>query len=56
MSKELKALYKLQSLFEEKHKRDEVFQAFGFAQCHQLDWEIRYTIGKLVKQIKKVSL
>ena len=40
---------KLQNLYKEKHKRDEIFQAFGLAQCHQLDWQINYTL----EQIKK---
>ena len=42
---------KLKQLCEEKHKRDMIFQAFGYYQCHQLDWEIRHTIEQIKKEI-----
>ena len=50
MNKVIKAQKKLKRLYEEKHKRDAIFQAFGFCQCHQLDWEIRHTIN-LLKEV-----
>ena len=50
MNKIIKLQKKLNTLFEEKHKRDEMFRAFGLNQCHQLDFEIRNTIS-LLKEV-----
>lgn len=46
----MKATKQLQQLYNEKHKRDEIFQAFGLAQCHQLDWQISHVINKIAKE------
>lgn len=45
---------KLQNLYKEKHKRDEIFQAFGYCQCHQLDWQINHTIEQIKKEVIKL--
>lgn len=50
MNKIIKLQKKSKTLFEEKHKRDEIFQAFGLAQCHQLDWQINYVIEQIKKE------
>ena len=42
---------KLQELYKEKHRRDEVFRAFGLAQCHQLDWQINHVIEQIKKEV-----
>ena len=41
---------KLKNLYKEKHKRDAIFQAFGLAQCHQLDWQINHVIEQIKKE------
>lgn len=50
MSKIIKLQKKLKTLFEEKHKKDAIFQAFGLAQCHQLDWQINHVIEQIKKE------
>lgn len=52
MNEIIKTQKKLKHLWKEKHKRDAIFQAFGFCQCHQLDWEIRNTIKKLLNEVR----
>lgn len=42
---------KLQELYKEKHKRDAIFQAFGLAQCHQLDWQINHVKEQIIKKV-----
>ena len=46
----MQTIIELQKLFNEKHKRDTIFQAFGLAQCRQLDWQINHTIKEIVKE------
>ena len=43
----MNSINKLNELHKEKHKRDEVFQAFGLNQCHQLDFEIELCLRRI---------
>lgn len=53
MGKITKLLNKLLQIFQQKYKDDEIYQAFGIAQCHKHDMNIELIKRELAKEMGK---